>query len=195
MFRSQSLLATQIVPTVGVILGRRGFYVHAYLSLLPPQAVEMLTVRIEQLTVEGLTPSKICGFSGPLLGTITGMRSSDRAYRQCCLFLKPMIRRVKTSMTTITQFDLNLAESHGDRSTIQFSCSTKLQMLKSLPTMKLPSRERNKTEFTTKPRQFRPSSRIRTSPSPTSIAKVFFNRINHKLSVLWPLKVNHEGTP
>ena len=44
--------------------GRHGFYVHAYLGLLPPRAVDMLTVRIEQLTVEGLTPSKICGLAG-----------------------------------------------------------------------------------------------------------------------------------
>ncbi len=53
MFRPPSLLATPVVPTVGKFFspGRRGFYVHAYLGLLPPRAVDMLTVRIEQLTV------------------------------------------------------------------------------------------------------------------------------------------------
>ena len=64
MFRPPSLLATQIVPTVGDILGRHGFYVHAYLGLLPPRAMDMLTVRIEQLTVEGLAPSKIYDLAG-----------------------------------------------------------------------------------------------------------------------------------
>ncbi len=47
-----------------IYLGRHGFYVHAYLSLLPPRAVDMLTVRIEQLTVEGLAPSKIRSLAG-----------------------------------------------------------------------------------------------------------------------------------
>jgi hypothetical protein len=37
---------------------------HAELGSLPPQAVDMLTVRIEQLTVEGLSPSKIRGLAG-----------------------------------------------------------------------------------------------------------------------------------
>ncbi len=66
MFRPPSLLATQVVPTVGYSStpGRHGLYVHAYLGLLPPRAVDMLTVRIEQLTVEGLAPSKICGLAG-----------------------------------------------------------------------------------------------------------------------------------
>ncbi len=49
-------------------LGSRDFYFHAYLGLLPPRAVDMLTVRIEQLTVEGLAPSKICGLAGRSVG-------------------------------------------------------------------------------------------------------------------------------
>ncbi len=36
--------------------GSRGFYVHAYLGSLPPRAVDMLAVRIEQLTAWGLSP-------------------------------------------------------------------------------------------------------------------------------------------
>jgi hypothetical protein len=41
--------------------GSREFQVHAYLDSLPHRAVDMLAVRIEQLTAEGLSPSKICG--------------------------------------------------------------------------------------------------------------------------------------
>ena len=37
--------------------GSCGFYVHAYLGLLPPRAVDMLTVQIGQLTVSGLSPN------------------------------------------------------------------------------------------------------------------------------------------
>ena len=37
--------------------GSRGFYFRAYLSSLPPQAADILTVRFGQLTVEGLSPS------------------------------------------------------------------------------------------------------------------------------------------
>ena len=37
-------------------LGSRGFYFHAYLGSLPPRAVDMLAVRIEQLTAWGLSP-------------------------------------------------------------------------------------------------------------------------------------------
>ena len=44
--------------------GSRDFFIHAYLGLLPPQAVDMLAVRIEQLTAEGLSPSKISGLAG-----------------------------------------------------------------------------------------------------------------------------------
>jgi hypothetical protein len=42
----------------------RGFYVHAYLGLLPPRAVDMLTVRFGQLTVRGLSPLKIRSLVG-----------------------------------------------------------------------------------------------------------------------------------
>lgn len=45
-------------------LGSRGFYVHAHLGLLPRRAVDMLAVRIEQLTAEGLSPSKTRGHAG-----------------------------------------------------------------------------------------------------------------------------------
>jgi hypothetical protein len=45
-------------------LGSRGFYVRAYLGSLPPRAADMLTVRFGQLTVEGLTPSKIRSLAG-----------------------------------------------------------------------------------------------------------------------------------
>ena len=45
-------------------LGSRGFYVHAYLGSLFPRAVDMLAVRIEQLTAEGLSPSKTRGPAG-----------------------------------------------------------------------------------------------------------------------------------
>jgi hypothetical protein len=44
--------------------GSRGFYVHAYLDLLPPRAVDMLTVRFGQLTVRGLSPHKIRSLVG-----------------------------------------------------------------------------------------------------------------------------------
>ncbi len=65
MFRPPGLLATPVVPTaVHNTLGGRGFYVHAYLGSLPLRAVDILTVRIEQLTVEGLSPSKIRGLAG-----------------------------------------------------------------------------------------------------------------------------------
>ena len=37
-------------------LGSRGFYFHAYLGSLPPRVVDMLAVRIEQLTAWGLSP-------------------------------------------------------------------------------------------------------------------------------------------
>ena len=46
------------------IRGSRDFYVHAELGSLPPRAVDMLAVRIEQLTAEGLSPSKIRGLAG-----------------------------------------------------------------------------------------------------------------------------------
>jgi hypothetical protein len=46
------------------IRGSRDFYVHAYLGSLPHRAVDMLAVRIEQLTAEGLSPSKIRGLAG-----------------------------------------------------------------------------------------------------------------------------------
>ena len=45
-------------------LGGRDFYVHAYLGSLPPRAVDMLAVRIEQLTAEGLSPPKTRGLAG-----------------------------------------------------------------------------------------------------------------------------------
>jgi hypothetical protein len=45
-------------------LGGRDFYVHAYLGPLPRRAVDMLAVRIEQLTAEGLSPSKTRGPAG-----------------------------------------------------------------------------------------------------------------------------------
>ena len=65
-FRPPSWLATQVVPPVGYSStpGRHGLYVHAYLGLSPPRAVDRLTVRIEQLTVGGLSPSKICDLAG-----------------------------------------------------------------------------------------------------------------------------------
>ena len=44
--------------------GGRGFYVPAYLGLLPRRAGDMLTVRFGQLTVEGLSPSKIYSLAG-----------------------------------------------------------------------------------------------------------------------------------
>ena len=44
--------------------GGRGFYVSAYLGLLPRRAGDMLTVRFGQLTVEGLSPSKIHSLAG-----------------------------------------------------------------------------------------------------------------------------------
>jgi hypothetical protein len=44
--------------------GSRGFYVHAYLGSLPPRAVDMLAVRIEQLTAWGLSPHKIRSLVG-----------------------------------------------------------------------------------------------------------------------------------
>ena len=52
------LLLPQLVP------GRRDFYFSAYLGLLPPRAGDMLTVRIGQLTVRGLSPLKMGGLVG-----------------------------------------------------------------------------------------------------------------------------------
>ncbi len=40
------------------------FYFRAYLSSLPPRAADILTVRFGQLTVEGLSPSKIRSLVG-----------------------------------------------------------------------------------------------------------------------------------
>jgi len=51
-------------PRLSPTLGSRGFYLHAYLGPLPRRAVDMLAVRIEQLTAEGLSPSKIRGPAG-----------------------------------------------------------------------------------------------------------------------------------
>jgi hypothetical protein len=69
MFRPPGLLATRVVPTaVQVIetlsLGSCDVYIHAYLGLLPPRAVDMQAARIEQLTAEGLSPSKSGGLAG-----------------------------------------------------------------------------------------------------------------------------------
>ena len=65
IFRPVDLLATQIAPTaVSNIQGGRGFYVPAYLGLSPRRAGDMLTVRFGQLTVEGLSPSKIHSLAG-----------------------------------------------------------------------------------------------------------------------------------
>lgn len=44
--------------------GDRGFYVPAYLGLLPRRAGDMLTVRFGQLTVKGLSPFKIHSLAG-----------------------------------------------------------------------------------------------------------------------------------
>ncbi len=58
MFRPPGLLATQIAPTTMCFStrGSRGFYVPAYLGLLPPRAGDMLAARIGQLTAWGLSP-------------------------------------------------------------------------------------------------------------------------------------------
>jgi hypothetical protein len=52
MFRLVGLLATQVAPAAVDTspLDGRGLYVHASLDLFPPRAVDMLAVRIEQLT-------------------------------------------------------------------------------------------------------------------------------------------------
>ena len=75
MFRPPGLLATQVVPTAGLASrpaqGSRDFYVHAELGSLPPRAVDMLTVRIEQIDGRGtftLQDSRPCR---PLLGNAT----------------------------------------------------------------------------------------------------------------------------
>jgi flavin-dependent dehydrogenase len=44
--------------------GSRGLYVHAYLGLLPPRAVDMLTVSFGQLMVRGRSPLKIRSLVG-----------------------------------------------------------------------------------------------------------------------------------
>ena len=44
--------------------GSRGFYVRASRGLLPPHAPDMLTVRIGQLTVWGLSPHEMCSLVG-----------------------------------------------------------------------------------------------------------------------------------
>jgi len=59
---SPTPMATTPMPSLTP--GSRDFYVHAYLGLLPRRAVDMLAVRIEQLTAEGLSPSKTRGPAG-----------------------------------------------------------------------------------------------------------------------------------
>jgi hypothetical protein len=82
MFRPPGLLATQIAPTTMCpycsTLGSRGFYVPAYLGLLPPRAGDMLAARIGQLTAWGLSPHKIHGLAGrsPLLPGLPTSRPS-----------------------------------------------------------------------------------------------------------------------
>jgi hypothetical protein len=53
-----------LLPQHLAVPGSRGFYFHAYLGLLPPRAVDMLTVRFGQLTVRGLSPLKIRSLAG-----------------------------------------------------------------------------------------------------------------------------------
>lgn len=53
-----------LLPQRRSALGSHGFYVHAYLGLLPPRAVDMLTVRFGQLPVGGLSPPKIRSLAG-----------------------------------------------------------------------------------------------------------------------------------
>jgi len=77
MFRPPGLLATQIAPTMTYFNstpGSHGFYVPAYLGLLPPQAGDMLAARIGQLTAWGLSPHKIRGLAG---------RSPDASLTTC----------------------------------------------------------------------------------------------------------------
>jgi hypothetical protein len=67
MFRPPGLLATQVAPTAAYLAGMpgsHGFYVPAYLGLLPPRAGDMLAARIGQLTAWGLSPHKIRGLAG-----------------------------------------------------------------------------------------------------------------------------------
>ena len=65
MFRPIGLLATQIAPTdTAVPYGSRDFYVRASRGLLPSHAPVMLTVRVGQLTVWGLTPHQIRSLVG-----------------------------------------------------------------------------------------------------------------------------------
>jgi hypothetical protein len=67
MFRPPGLLATEVVPTTwhgSHTKGSRDVCVHAYLGSLPLRPVDMLAVRIEQLTAAGLSPSKIRGLAG-----------------------------------------------------------------------------------------------------------------------------------
>ncbi len=60
MFRPPGWLATPVAPTtmwpISTTPGSRGFYVPAYLGLLPPRAGDMLAARIGQLTAWGLSP-------------------------------------------------------------------------------------------------------------------------------------------
>ena len=49
---------------ISSIQGGHGFYVPAYLGLLPRRAGDMLTVRFGQLTVGGLSPPKIRSLAG-----------------------------------------------------------------------------------------------------------------------------------
>ena len=49
---------------ISSIQGGHGFYVPAYLGLLPRRAWDMLTVRFGQLTVGGLSPPKIRSLAG-----------------------------------------------------------------------------------------------------------------------------------
>jgi len=79
MFRPTGLLATPVAPTDISLCGSRGFSVRASHGLLPPRAPDMLTVRIGQLTVWGLSPHQIRSLVGC---SPNGLRLSGRAFQR-----------------------------------------------------------------------------------------------------------------
>ena len=73
MFKPPGLLATQVVPTAGHVITTTPraavTFTSTHISVrYLPRAVDMLAVRIEQLTAEGLSPSKIRGLAGRSVG-------------------------------------------------------------------------------------------------------------------------------
>ena len=81
--------------------GSRGFYVRAYRALLPPHAPDMLTVRIQVLTVQGLSPCQTLSLVGCSLPS-TGVTRLPRYYEP--------LRHPRAPSLSLTGFRLVIAD-------------------------------------------------------------------------------------